>query len=61
MSIKGWLARRGGPSARHFNFTSTFDTLYCTVDLSNVEEEERGRANASKIRQGIEEEMRKEP
>jgi hypothetical protein len=36
------------------------DTLYCTVDLSNVEEEERGRANASKIRQEIEEEMRKE-
>ncbi|KAI7705111.1 hypothetical protein KC353_g13078 [Hortaea werneckii] len=39
---------------------STFtDTLYCTVDVSNVEEEERGRANASTIRQEVEEGMRK--
>lgn len=35
------------------------DTLYCTVDVSDVEEEERGRANASTIRQEVEEGMRK--
>ena len=34
---------------------STFtDTLYCTVDVSNVEEAERDNASASKIRQDIE-------
>jgi hypothetical protein len=38
---------------------STFtDTLYCTVDVSNVEEAERDNASASKIRQDIEKEMR---
>jgi len=38
---------------------STFtDTLYCTVDVSNVEEAERDNASASKIRQNIEKEMR---
>jgi actin-like ATPase involved in cell morphogenesis len=34
------------------------DTLYCTVDVSNVEEPHRGRANASTIRQEVEKEMR---
>ena len=34
------------------------DTLYCTVDVSNVEEAERDNASASKIRQVIEKEMR---
>ena len=34
------------------------DTLYCTVDVSSVEEGERGRASASTIRQEIEEGMR---
>jgi hypothetical protein len=34
------------------------DTLYCTVDVSNVEEAERGMANASNIRQEIEKGMR---
>jgi len=38
---------------------STFtDTLYCTVDVTNVEEAERDNASASKIRQNIEKEMR---
>ena len=38
---------------------STFtDTLHCTVDVSNVEEAERDKASASKIRQDIEKEMR---
>lgn len=38
---------------------STFtDTLYCTVDVSNVEEADRDNASASKIRQDIEKEMR---
>jgi hypothetical protein len=38
---------------------STFtDTLYCTVDVSNVEEADRDNAGASKIRQDIEKEMR---
>jgi hypothetical protein len=38
---------------------STFtDTLYYTVDVSNVEEAERNNASASKIRQVIEKEMR---
>jgi len=38
---------------------STFtDTLYCTVDVSNVEEAERDNASASKIRRNIEKEMR---
>jgi hypothetical protein len=38
---------------------STFtDTLYCTVDVANVEEAERDNASASKIRQVIEKEMR---
>jgi len=38
---------------------STFtDTLYCTVDVSNVEEAERDSASASKIRQNIEKELR---
>jgi hypothetical protein len=38
---------------------STFtDTLYCTVDVTNVEEAERDNASASKIRQSIEKEMR---
>jgi hypothetical protein len=38
---------------------STFtDTLYCTVDVSNVEEAERDNASASKIREDIEKEMR---
>lgn len=38
---------------------STFtDTLYCTVDVSNVEEAERDNASASRIRQDIEKEMR---
>lgn len=38
---------------------STFtDTLYCTVDVSNVEEAERDNASASKIRQVIGKEMR---
>jgi hypothetical protein len=38
---------------------STFTaTLYCTVDVSNVEEAERDNASASKIRQDIEKEMR---
>jgi hypothetical protein len=38
---------------------STFtDTLYCTVDVSNVEEAERDNASASKIRRVIEKEMR---
>jgi len=36
---------------------STFtDTLYCTVDVSNVEEADRDNASASKIRQDIEKE-----
>jgi hypothetical protein len=34
------------------------DTLYCTVDVSNVEEAERGMANAGNIRQEIEKGMR---
>ena len=34
------------------------DTLYCTVDVSNVEEAGRDNASASKIRQDIEKEMR---
>lgn len=34
------------------------DTLYCTVDVSNVEEAERGMANAGDIRQEIEKGMR---
>jgi hypothetical protein len=38
---------------------STFtDTLYCTVDVSNVEEAEKDSASASKIRQDIEKELR---
>lgn len=38
---------------------STFtDTLYCTVDVANVEEADRDNASASKIRQDIEKEMR---
>jgi len=38
---------------------STFtDTLYCTVDMSNVEEAERDNVSASKIRKVIKEEMR---
>jgi hypothetical protein len=38
---------------------STFtDTLYCTVDVSNVEETDRDNASASKIRKEIEKEMR---
>ena len=38
---------------------STFtNTLYCTVDVSNVEEAERDNASASKIRWNIEKEMR---
>ena len=38
---------------------STFtDTLYCTVDVSNVGEADRDNASASKIRQDIEKEMR---
>jgi hypothetical protein len=38
---------------------STFtNTLYCTVDVSNVQEAERDNASASKIRQVIEKEMR---
>lgn len=38
---------------------STFtDTLYCTVDVSNVGEAERDNASASRIRQDIEKEMR---
>jgi hypothetical protein len=38
---------------------STFtDTLYCTVDVSNVEEAERDNASASKTRQVVEKEMR---
>ncbi|KAF4546909.1 Hypothetical protein D9617_102g071680 [Elsinoe fawcettii] len=38
---------------------STFtDTLYCTVDVSNVEEANRDNASTSKIRQDIEKEMR---
>jgi hypothetical protein len=38
---------------------STFtDTLYCTVDVSNVEEADRDNASASKIRQDIEKEVR---
>lgn len=40
--------------------STSADTLYCTVDVSKVEEAERGRANASTIRQGIEKEMRGE-
>jgi hypothetical protein len=32
--------------------------LYCTVDVSNVEEAERDSASASKIRQNIEKELR---
>ncbi|KAL1584022.1 hypothetical protein WHR41_08100 [Cladosporium halotolerans] len=39
---------------------STFtDTLYCTVDVTNVEEAERDNASVSKIRQNIEKEMGK--
>jgi hypothetical protein len=34
------------------------DTLYCTVDVSNVEEADRGAANAGNIRQEIEKGMR---
>jgi hypothetical protein len=34
------------------------DTLYCTVDVSNVEEADRAAANASNIRQEIEKGMR---
>ena len=34
------------------------DTLYYTVDVSNVKEAERGMANASNIRQEIEKGMR---
>jgi hypothetical protein len=34
------------------------DTLYCTIDVSNVEEAERGMANAGNIRQEIEKGMR---
>jgi hypothetical protein len=34
------------------------DTLYCTVDVSNVEEAESGMANAGNIRQEIEKGMR---
>lgn len=38
---------------------STFtDTLYCTVDVSNVEEADREKASASRIRQDIEKGMR---
>jgi len=38
---------------------STFtDTLYCTVDVTNVEEAERDNTSASKIRQNIKKEMR---
>jgi hypothetical protein len=34
------------------------DTLYCTVDVSNVEEADRAAVNASNIRQDIEKGMR---
>lgn len=34
------------------------DTLYCTVDMTGVEEAEKDKANASTIRQDIEKEMR---
>lgn len=38
---------------------STFtDTLYCTVDVTNLEGAERDNASASKIRRNIEKEMR---
>ena len=36
------------------------DTLYCAVDVSNVEEADRAAANASNIRQEIEKGMREE-
>lgn len=38
---------------------STFtDTLYCTVDVSNLEEAERDNDSVSKVRQHIEKELR---
>jgi hypothetical protein len=39
--------------------SSMTDTLYCTVDTSNVEETERNKAKPGTIRQEIEKEMRK--
>jgi hypothetical protein len=38
--------------------SSLTDTLYCTVDVSNVEAADRGAANAGNIRQEIEKGMR---
>lgn len=41
---------------------STFtDTLYCTIDTSRVEDEDRGNATAGSIRKAIENEMRAAP
>jgi len=55
------LGSRPGNLMTVFNQTtpSTFtDTLYCIVDVPNVQREKRDNANARKIRQDIEKEMR---
>lgn len=39
--------------------TSMTDTLYCTVDTSRVEEEDKSKAQPGAIRQAIEQELRK--
>ncbi|XP_044714755.1 endonuclease-reverse transcriptase domain-containing protein [Hirsutella rhossiliensis] len=38
--------------------SSFSDTLYCTIDLSRVEDQNRGRAQVGEIRQAVEAEMR---
>ncbi|KAH8656269.1 hypothetical protein BGZ61DRAFT_570766, partial [Ilyonectria robusta] len=39
--------------------STLIDTLFCTIDTSRVNEEEKGKAQVGGIRQAIEEEMRK--
>lgn len=35
------------------------DTLYCTVDMTSIEEMDKDKANPSTVRQEIEKEMRR--
>lgn len=47
------------PSAMQTTPPAGVETLFCTIDISRVSEEDRSKAQIGRIRQAIEEEMRK--